>query len=300
MKKISAILVMTAGFCWGLIGVFSKTLSSAGFSPVQITALRCVVTALSLGIYLFIFDREKLKIKPRDIHHFIETGILSIVLFNICYFITVDMVSLSVAAILLYTAPCIIMLLSVPLFKERLTFTKVLCLFMSFAGCVLVTGLGTSTRIPFVGILTGLGSGLGYALYTIFGRYALKKYHPFTVTFYTFLVAAAGILFFSHPSETAVLIAAKPSSLLFILLLGIVSTLVPFLCYTKGLEGLEAGTASIIACIEPMVAAIAGVTLFHEQLTAADIIGIVLIFTAVVLQSKSSASSLSKEQGLSS
>ena len=286
MKKFSAILVMIAGFCWGLIGVFSKTLSSLGFSPIQITALRCIVTALSLGIYLFIFDREKLKIRLLDIHHFIETGIFSIVLFNICYFITVDTVSLSVAAILLYTAPCIIMLLSVPLFKEKLTIVKVLSLIMSFAGCVLVTGIGTSTKIPLIGILTGLGSGLGYALYTIFGRYALRKYHPFTVTFYTFLVAALGIVFFSNPSETAGLIVASPSSLLFILLLGIISTLVPFLCYTKGLEGLEAGTASIIACVEPMIAAIGGVTLFHEQLTVGDIIGIILIFIAVILQSR--------------
>lgn len=295
MKKFSAILVMIAGFCWGLIGVFSKTLSSLGFSPIQITALRCIVTALSLGIYLFIFDREKLKVRFRDIHHFIETGIFSIVLFNICYFITVDTVSLSVAAILLYTAPCIIMLLSVPLFKEKLTIVKVLSLIMSFAGCVLVTGLGTGTKMPLIGILTGLGSGLGYALYTIFGRYALKKYHPFTVTFYTFLVAALGIVFFSNPSQTAGLIVAKPSSLLFILLLGIVSTLVPFLCYTKGLEGLEAGTASIIACIEPMIAAIAGVTIFHEQLTLGDIIGIVLIFTAVILQSRNSGA-IKKQQ----
>ena len=286
MKKFSAILVMIAGFCWGLIGVFSKTLSSLGFSPIQITALRCIVTALALGIYLFIFDREKLKIRLLDIHHFIETGIFSIVLFNICYFITVDTVSLSIAAILLYTAPCIIMLLSVPLFKEKLTIVKVLSLIMSFAGCVLVTGIGTSTKIPLIGILTGLGSGLGYALYTIFGRYALKKYHPFTVTFYTFLVAALGIVFFSNPSETAGLIVASPSSLLFILLLGIISTLVPFLCYTKGLEGLEAGTASIIACVEPMIAAIGGVTLFHEQLTVGDIIGIILIFIAVILQSR--------------
>ena len=286
MKKFSAILVMIAGFCWGLIGVFSKTLSSLGFSPIQITALRCIVTALALGIYLFSFDREKLKIRLLDIHHFIETGIFSIVLFNICYFITVDTVSLSIAAILLYTAPCIIMLLSVPLFKEKLTIVKVLSLIMSFAGCVLVTGIGTSTKIPLIGILTGLGSGLGYALYTIFGRYALRKYHPFTVTFYTFLVAALGIVFFSNPSETAGLIVASPSSLLFILLLGIISTLVPFLCYTKGLEGLEAGTASIIACVEPMIAAIAGVTLFHEQLTVGDIIGIILIFIAVILQSR--------------
>ncbi len=283
MKKYSALLVTIAGFCWGLIGVFSKTLSGIGFSPVQTTALRCFVAAIGLGIYLLIFDRNKLKIKIKDIYYFIGTGIFSIVFFNICYFITVDMVSLSVSAILLYTAPCIIMLLSVPLFKEKLTAKKIFSLILSFAGCILVTGIATGNSIPFIGILTGLGSGLGYALYTIFGRYALKKYHPFTVTFYTFVVASAGIILFADIPDTFIKLITEPESVIFTLLLGLISTLTPFLCYTKGLEGLEAGTASIIACIEPMVATIAGIIIFHEKLTVLNLSGIILIFTAVVL-----------------
>ena len=283
MKKYSAILVMIAGFCWGLIGFFSKNLSSLGFSSTEITALRCIITATMLGTYLAIFDREKLKIKLIDIHHFIETGIFSIVLFNICYFITVETVSLSIAAILLYTAPCIIMLLSIPLFKEKLTTKKLLCLIMSFAGCVLVTGIGTASSIPVSGILTGLGSGLGYALYTIFGRYALKKYHPFTVTFYTFLIASFGIMFFTDPIHTITKIEIYPTSIPFALMLAAISTLTPFLCYTKGLEGLEAGTASIIACIEPLVATLSGVIIFGDKLSVFNISGIILIFISVIL-----------------
>jgi len=283
MKKYSAILVIIAGFCWGVIGLFSKSLSALGFFPVQITALRCIITAFTLGTYLAIFDREKLKIKLIDIHHFIETGIFSIVLFNVCYFITVETVSLSIAAILLYTAPCIIMLLSIPLFKERLTRKKLLCLIMSFLGCILVTGVGTTSSIPLKGILTGLGSGLGYALYTIFGRYALKKYHPFTVTFYTFLIASFGIIPFANPIDISSQLINMPVSILYALLLALISTLTPFLCYTKGLEGLEAGTASIIACIEPLVATLCGIIIWGDKLSLSNISGIILIFLSVIL-----------------
>ena len=283
MKKFSIILICIAGFCWGLIGVFSKTLSSTGFSPVQLTALRCLVTALSLGIYLFIFDKDKLKIYLRDIHYFIGTGIFSILFFNICYFSTVETVSISVAAILLYTSPCIIMLLSAPLFGEKLTSKKIISLLMSFTGCIFVTGIATNKSIPVTGILTGLGSGLGYALYTIFSRFALKKYHPFTVTFYTFVVASAGIVLFSDLPQSLSMLSHSAVSVLFVVLLGLVSTLTPFLCYTKGLEGVEAGTASIIACVEPLVATIAGILIFNEQLTILNTAGIILIFAAIIL-----------------
>lgn len=283
MKKYSALLVGIAGFCWGLIGVFSKNLLSNGFSPIQITALRCLVAAIGLGIYLVIFDRDKLRIKIRDIYYFIGTGIFSIVFFNVCYFMTVDMVSLSVAAILLYTSPIIIMLLSVPLFKEKLNAKKVFSLILCFAGCILVTGIATDAPVPILGIMTGLGSGLGYALYTIFGRFALKKYHSFTVTFYTFVIATIGIILFSDIPKTAVMLSSSWKSSGTVLLLGVISTLTPFLCYTKGLEGLEAGTASIIACIEPLVATIAGVTIFNDYLTEFKLLGIVLIFCAVII-----------------
>jgi len=283
MKKYSALLVGIAGFCWGLIGVFSKNLLSNGFSPIQITALRCLVAAIGLGIYLVIFDRDKLKIKIRDIYYFIGTGIFSIVFFNVCYFMTVDMVSLSVAAILLYTSPIIIMLLSVPLFKEKLNAKKVFSLILCFAGCILVTGIATDAPVPILGIMTGLGSGLGYALYTIFGRFALKKYHSFTVTFYTFVIATIGIILFSDIPKTAVMLSSSWQSSGTVLLLGVISTLTPFLCYTKGLGGLEAGTASIIACIEPLVATIAGVTIFNDYLTEFKLLGIVLIFCAVII-----------------
>lgn len=283
MKKISVFLVSVAGICWGLIGVFSKHLSGWGFSSIQITALRCILSSGLLGAYLFIFDRKKLKIKPSDIKYFIGTGIFSILFFNICYFITVDIVSLSVAAILLYTAPSIIMLLSIPLFGEKLNTKKVTSLILSFVGCILVTGIATGTSIPPFGIITGLCSGLGYALYTIFGRFALRKYHPFTVTFYTFLVASIGSLFIFDIDGTFELFSQNHMSIIFVTALALISTLVPFLCYTKGLEAIEAGTASIIACVEPMVSTIAGITVFGEKLTIINFIGIFMIFTAIVL-----------------
>ena len=101
------------------------------------------------------------------------------------------MMSLSTAAILLYTSPIWIMLMSVVFFREKLDRRKILALALAFAGCVLVSGISGNGITP-VGLLVGLGSGIGYGLYSILGTVALRKYSPFTVTTYTFLFAAAG------------------------------------------------------------------------------------------------------------
>ena len=73
--------------------------------------------------------------------------------------------SLSTAAILLYTAPTIVMLLSALFFKEKITPIKLAALVMAFAGCCLVSGLGQGENaLSLGGLLFGLGSGVGYAL----------------------------------------------------------------------------------------------------------------------------------------
>ncbi|PMC38381.1 hypothetical protein CJ195_07895 [Bacillus sp. UMB0899] len=81
------------------------------------------------------------------------------------------------------------------LFKERFTFRKVLSLITTFMGCILVIGLIPFTKesVTIYGLLVGLGSGFFYALYSIFGKFALAKYSTVTVTTYTFIFAAIAI-----------------------------------------------------------------------------------------------------------
>lgn len=278
-------LIILAGICWGIIGVFSRNLSGEGFNSIQITASRCLVTAICLALFLFVQDRDKLKIQIKDLWIFLGTGICSIVFFNICYFTTIKLATLSMASILLYTAPCFVMIMSAFLFHEKITLRKISALILAFGGCILITGIMGigGGKVSGWAILSGLGSGIGYALYSIFGSIALKKYHPFTVTAYTFIVASLSLLPFSNGFALVSIISGNEAILLNILLLGILSTLVPFLLYTKGLEHMEAGKASVMAFIEPMVATMVGILIFKEGLTFQNISGIFLIFLSVLI-----------------
>lgn len=137
-------------------------------------------------------------------------------------------------------------------------------------------------------MLTGGGSGIGYALYTIFGNAALKKYQPLTVTFYTFLFAAIGILPVSHVRGMIELAGEKTVSILVGVMLGVISTLIPFLLYTNGLKNAAPGKASILAFAEPFVATITGIVLFHEKTTVIGIFGLSCIFASIcILNGKS-------------
>lgn len=283
-EKIGSLCVIIAGICWGLIGLFTRRLSSVGLDSIQITFLRSLFATILLLIYLFITDKSKLKIKLKDIWIFIGTGICSVSFFNICYFKAIQMTSLSVAAVLLYTAPAMVMIMSCIFFGEKLTVHKVLALVFAFAGCLFTTGLiGSNANISGMGVLIGLGSGFGYALYSIFGTVAVKKYNSFTVTFYTFLLSTIGLFPVSRPLDEVDTLKEHPKAIIVAFSLALIASVLPYIFYTYGLKYVEAGKASIMAYIEPMVATICGIVVFKETLNISIILGIVLIFVSVIL-----------------
>lgn len=282
------LLIILAGIFWGSMGIFVRGLADlAGFTSIQIVSLRLTVAAIIFTLILLRKDSKGFKIALKDIPLFLGLGLFSVLFFAACYFTAIQMMTLSVAAILLYTSPIWVMLMSLLFFREKMTRNKLLALVISFLGCVLVSGIGSGeNKVTVIGILIGLGSGIGYGLYSILGTIALRKYSTYTVTTYTFIIAAVGSLFLCSLPDLLHKITAcprKPYLLIFIILTGLVTAVIPFLCYTLGLEQIEASRAAILATIEPMVATLIGVIVFHEYMTLMSCMGIVCIITAIVV-----------------
>ena len=170
---LSIIMILAAAAGWGVIGVFSRPLSAAGLDEIQITFIISITVAVAMGIFLFFKDKSLFRIQFKDIWIFLGTGLVSIVFFNICYFLTIERATLAAASILLYTAPCFVMLMSALFFKEKVTVQKIAALVLAFLGSALASGF-VGGNIGVFALLTGIGSGFGYATYSIFGKVALK------------------------------------------------------------------------------------------------------------------------------
>lgn len=280
--KDTIYIILAAGL-WGIISIFINILNDIGFNSLQCVAVRAVFTALILLIYFCITDKAKLKIKFKDIKYFIGTGIFSIVFFNYCYFEAIEIIGgSSIPALLLYTAPIFVMILSAVFFHEKITVKKVIALVMTFIGLGFVTGAFTGGEtLSIKALLLGLGAGLGYALYSIFGKLVVDRYDAITITFYTFIVASIGVVPVAGLLEHINLLL-NMRGVIAVLGLAFFCTVFPFLLYTKGLCTIEASKASILATIEPFVATIVGGVLFHEKFTIPKIIGMLLIIVAIV------------------
>lgn len=284
-KKAAPLWIGLAGCLWGSMGLFVRRFNALGISSMNIVFLRAAFTAVLIFLFAAVWKPESLKVKLRDLWIFAGTGLMSIVFFNFCYFSAISAMSMSAAAILLYTSPVFVMLLSALFFREKVTLRKAAAIVVSIVGLGFVTGVfagGVSVSVS--GVLYGLGSAVGYALYSIFSRHALNRgYVPLTITGWSFAFAALFSLFFCDLSRIAGMYTAAPSMLSYTLVFALVVSVFPYLLYSYGLTGTENGTAAVIASVEPVAATVLGMAAYQEYPTPSSLLGIALVLTALVL-----------------
>ena len=283
---------MAAAFLWGYIGVYFKELAARGFDPIQIVLVRTATAMFGLGLWLLITNRKAFRVRLKDIWCFLGTGVVSLLLFNWFFFRAIEETGMAIAGVLLYTAPAIVAVLSAILFKEKLKRSGWSILFVIVLGCALVSGvIGGASKVTAAGILFGLGSGFGYALYSIFSRYALQRgYSPQTISFYTFLFCSLACFPFTISSGiNPAMQLNDPVVWILSLALGLIGCLFPYWLYTKGLSGLTGATASMTATLEPVVAVLFGVFLYNEALRIWQVAGMVLVLGGIILLAKMSS-----------
>jgi drug/metabolite transporter (DMT)-like permease len=224
-------------------------------------------------------DRRALSIRAADAPLFAAYGATSVAGFMTVYLTAISLTTVGMAAILLYTAPAWVVLLANLFFREPITGMKGAAVVAVFAGCVLVVGAGAlAAPLSPTGLLAGLGAGFTYALYSIFGKAALRRHSPLTTVVYAtgfgalFLLAASGGL--------APVPAAGRVALAYLIA---VPTAAAYLLYIGGLQRVEAGRASVVATIEPVVAALTGSLILHEPFGPLQWLGAALVLGGVAL-----------------
>ncbi len=289
MKKYADIFVLLAGILWGLVGPVVKNLRVLGLTSIQISALRWIFSGILMFVIIFILDKKLLKIHIRDIWCFFCSGVVCVLMSSTLYFVTMPLASVAVANVLMYTSPVWVMFFAVTLFGEKVTKNKVLAILLAFFGCVLITGMlnpGGFAITP-LGLVTGLGSGLLYGLYSIFGKAVLKKYDSITVTLYTAVFAAFGALFMIDIPGTFRLISGDINIVTNLAVIVFAMTIAPYTLYTLGLKNTLATRASVFCCIEPVTSAIVGTVFMREPFSLFQFAGIIMILAAgLVLQLK--------------
>lgn len=288
MRKISFVLIVAAGILWGTSSLFVNFLSPHGFSSLQMTFIRSIVSLIVMFIYVFLKNKRLFNAKPKELLMFAGSGI-SFFCTASFYYISMQMTTVSTAVVLMYTAPIFVMIYSVFFLGEKLTVLKSVSVVSMLVGCFLVSGIVGNMKNDTIGIIIGLMSGVSYSAYNIFTKMQMRMgSNPITATLYCFLFATVATVFLCKPESMPGLIAKNPAEVIPLAVgLGLCTCVAPYFLYTLSLKELPVGTATALGVIEPMSATVFSVAILGEHLDILPLWGIILILASVFSLGKS-------------
>lgn len=287
---LSAAILSTTAI---LIRYLTQTYS---MPPLLLAFWRDLFVALTL-LLIFLILRPVLLSAGREQIGFLMAYGLVLAAFNAVWTTSVALNGAAVSTVLAYSSAAFTALLGWWLLKEHLSWAKVLAVVLSLIGCALVSEAiyPAAWRSNLVGILTGLFSGLLYALYSLMGRSAaLRGLNPWTTVLYTFAFAA-GFLFMLNllplgmPSAAATSLAGflwlgdawVGWLILFFLAAG--PTVLGFGLYNISLGYLPSSVANLILTTEPVFTAIIAYALLGERMKAVQMIGSAFILAGIII-----------------
>lgn len=284
--KIYFLFPLLSGVSWGTSGFFVRTMTGYGMNTVTLLESRLWIALIALAIMVAVTDPSRFRIKLKDFWVFAALSLIGVLGLNIFYNISINTLTLSFAAVLLGLSPVFVVLLAAPLFGERITLKKGCCTVIAVFGCALVSGIfdsAGSLQWSGIGILIGILSGFFYALYSIFSRIASDRgYHPFTVSFYSFLILTIVLAPFTEWHIIGdMLVEAPVSNGLLMLAHSLCVTILPYILFNIGLNHLEAGIASVLGSTEPVAAMVFGIIIYHEIPSILSILGLVIVIVSL-------------------
>ncbi len=282
-----AVLVATA--CWGTSGIFVKfVMANSDVTALALAFWRDLFTFLVLltgvGLLRPAWPDLVRRVQRHDLRWLVGLG-GSLGIFHVLWNLGVFLNGAAVATVQQAAMPAIVAVAAWLIWREPLTWNKILAIILTFAGTVLVSGLDVlgQAELTLSGLLVGLGIPFGYASWNLFGKKARECYNPLVTLTFGFGFGALVLLpfqfFTPQPWPVPGLSWLWFASLIFI------STIIPFSTYTFGLGRLPASVASILAMTEIPIVAVYTYFLLNEALAAHQVLGAVLVVGGVLLLS---------------
>jgi probable blue pigment (indigoidine) exporter len=277
---------------WGLNFIFVK-FGLASSPPLWLAASRAWLGAAGISLLLRAWP-STYRLTPLERRDALWLGIPTTGLFFGLWFSAAAQVPPGETAILVYTFPLWVVVLSFLLLNDRVRWIAWASVVVGVLGVVLIEQpwSGPSGKIPPLAIVELLAAATCWALGTVLLKARIRGPGLRTANGYQTL-SGAGVLIVAalafEPRPTIVL----DSNLIFsVLWLGILGTALANAVWFMLLERFPAPTVSTWAFLTPVVALVASVVIFHETLDALQLVGVVAVLAGAFAIARSSAAEL--------
>lgn len=311
-RLIGYSLALLAAACWATGGLAAKWLFTplnavtsqwpypplgVEIDPVILSAARALLAFLMLFGYALWSRRSALSVRVKDLPFLGVFGVAGLALVHFTYFKTISLTNVATAILLEYLAPVIVLVVSVTVLRDRLTWALPGSVALSVTGCAMVVGAFSESGLVVsgAGLAWGLASAVFFAGYTLMGRWAADRYSALTLL--TYGLGAATIFWIVVLGGPSRIFSAlgDPATFAAVAFIAFTSTVIPFGAFLKALKHIRATEASVTATLEPVLAAVLAWLLFRESLGLAQILGGALVIAAIIVSQLPAAATAKSE-----
>jgi len=278
------LLIVAASIMWGTMGIFGKLAFEYGINAVTLTALRILLSSVTMLIPIILLKRSLLKIERKDVPQLLVFGILAVTFQRIAYFYTVDLTTATIATVLFYTYPIFVTVHASLFLEEKVTFSIILAIVLTFSGVALVVKAYETSWLNanLLGLAFGILTSVLFALYFLMTKGLRNTYTNWTLLLYGDGLGAIALIPALCFSSSEII--SYPQQLwLLIFVIALFPSLTAYLFFSYALKYVKSSKGSILSVIEPIAAAILSATILGEKFEPLQIAGVSLALTGIAL-----------------
>ncbi|PEL11210.1 DMT family transporter [Bacillus sp. AFS017336] len=283
------ILVLTAAILWGISGTVAQFLFQRNhFSPEWLVVVRLLFSGIILLIFASLKEKKNISEiwkNKKDVISLFLFSIFGMLAVQYTYFAAIKNSNAATATILQYLAPVIITWYLAMRLKKMPTAKEIFAVILALVGTFLLVTHGTIKGLSTTGwaLFWGLASAFALAFYSLQPQNLLKKYGSTIVVGWGMLIGGICFSFINSPFHfQGHWSISGYFAVIFIVIFG---TLIAFYCYLESLKYINASESSLLACVEPLSAAVLSVIWLNVNFELVDWIGSLCIISTIVILS---------------
>jgi Predicted permease, DMT superfamily len=278
-SRKGSIYILLSAFMYATLPILVKLAYSAGLGPSGTLLLRYVFSFLLLGFFIRLVKRERILTVTSTV---IAQGVC-LTVSGLFYFQALNTLSAGLTTVIFFIHPVLVAILSIIIFKERLSLPVFIGLALAVTGVVLISGLvGNAPVLAPEGLFFALLACIVYSFYGLLGQKTVTQGNPFSLTASLSLIAVIIIIPVYHDS-LGFLISLTPAQIFITLIMAVFNTLMAVLFFLKGVQNIGAARATLISTAEPVFCVLMSYLILGETLSGLEVTGALLVFASMLL-----------------
>ncbi|MDN3678502.1 DMT family transporter [Flavobacterium paronense] len=285
------IAAMMVSLIYGVSFTIAKDVMPMYVKPYGFIILRVFGTTILFWFISFFGPKEKIQLQ--DLPRIVAAAFFGVALNMLTFFKGLSFTTPISAAVIMVTAPIIVMILSAIIINEKIKIRKIFGIFLGLLGTVFLIlygkSIGNATNASLGNFLVFINA-VSYAFYLIVVKKLMDKYNAFTFVKWIYTIGFLMVLPFGWNEYQEIPWVTIPTHILWEI--GFVVLFTTFFTYLFNLismRELKPTTVAVFIYLQPLFATVFAISLGKDELTLVKMVSAVLIFSGVYLVTQKKA-----------